>query len=467
MRTILSVLVLAVCTVAWAADGAVVWEAELEAGVARAAREGRPLLFAINALEGEGANEALRRQAYRSRRWGEATRDYVCFVCNAGSHGSASGDASCERYGGIPCRSHKDAWRYVARRFAPNDGALISPQHIILEPDGGLAFRKEYYTGTVKPELLELYGVRISPLLAYESAGDLRASRIESLESASTPDVKETARSWLRSGDVYAAASILRVVDFEYDDERRLALLEALEATPTGQLPVLALFSDEVGARPDDRPKETVAFARTLLALERQAGVRLITRIACHTGDEKLRRQVLDLWRGADRAPPRDEQPLWVETHLLCGLPAAPGLDREAPDAVGHRRLSRAELHAGLRERLHPPLLEALESGTPESVRGALLEARPDEVRQHADRVVSVLTSAPPVPRLRFAAAIALLGARVDAEGLVAPAVAEAVTDPLEGPELHAEALSRLGEDPGGGADVWEAAARDALKRSR
>ena len=56
------------------------WETDLDAGFARAAREGRGVFLAVNALEGEGANEMLSREAYPSQAWGKASRPFVCFV---------------------------------------------------------------------------------------------------------------------------------------------------------------------------------------------------------------------------------------------------------------------------------------------------------------------------------------------------------------------------------------------------
>ena len=43
---------------------------------------------------------------------------------------------------------NRAALTWFTKRFGEN---LISPQHVIIEPDGDVAFRKEYYTGVVKP----------------------------------------------------------------------------------------------------------------------------------------------------------------------------------------------------------------------------------------------------------------------------------------------------------------------------
>ncbi len=191
-------LVLALLAVPLAQAG-ITWDGDVPTALQRAADEGRPILFAINAQESEGANDRLCRQAYPSEAWGKATREYVCLVGNAGSH-PAAGEASpyCTRYGrSCRCSDHQASLRYLLRRFAPIERTLISPQHIVLEPDGGLAYRKEYYTGEVGPELLERLFVRISPELMYEAAGDCARTASRSWRRPpSRTDAKE-ARTWL------------------------------------------------------------------------------------------------------------------------------------------------------------------------------------------------------------------------------------------------------------------------------
>ena len=56
------------------------WEVGLEAGLARATREGRPVFIAVNALETERANQLLAAEPYRSAAWGQATRGYPWYA---------------------------------------------------------------------------------------------------------------------------------------------------------------------------------------------------------------------------------------------------------------------------------------------------------------------------------------------------------------------------------------------------
>lgn len=447
------------------------WEADLAAGIARAAREGRPILFAMNALESESANQRLQSELYPSPAWGEATREYVCFVCNGGTHGAGE---ECTRYPGIGCAVHQDALRYVIRRFAPADGALISPQHVILEPDGSVAWRKEYYTGVVRPELLETFWTRISPELAYERAGALRQDWIETLETGPLDQTTASARSWLRTGDPLAVAGILRAIDFSLEDKRRRNLLAALDATPSSQLAVVGLLADEAGARPDDRPDEALALANALLAVDRMSGVRLLARIAARTKNVALRTKAIDRWLedrngGGGIAPgdlPAEERAALAEVILLTGSGEPPEVDTDTIPPALVRRLARAQVAAGRRARRHPPLEEALEDGAAGVLRGALLEAAPDEVRRHAPAVRAALRERPEA-RVCYAAAIALLGAGLDEGGKVAPTIWAAIQDPVEGREARAEAVERLGMDPGWNQEVWSEALRKAMGGSK
>lgn len=460
-------LVLALLAVPLAQAG-ITWGGDVPTALQRAADEGRPILFAINALESEGANDRLCRQAYPSDAWGKATREYVCLVGNAGSH-PAAGEASpyCTRYGrSCRCSDHQASLRYLLRRFAPIERTLISPQHIVLEPDGGLAYRKEYYTGEVGPELLERLFVRISPELTYEAAGDLRADRIEKLESAAPRTDAMEARAWLSSGDLYAAAGILRVIDFSFDDAQRLRLIETLDDAPRTQLSVLGVFAEEAGARPDDRPAEALALARSLLRVDRGAGTRLLARIACRTADDGLRKDALQLWlRDAEgrtiRAAqlPAAEQAALTEVLLLTGRQSDKATD--AALRVLPHRLARAEAQAGLRDRRFPALADALEGEAAGALRGALLEADAADIQGSTDAVVSLLTR--PERRVRTAAALALVRAKQGDPTRISEQLWEAVIDPGEGEETLAEAIRRLGEDPG---DTWEAWL-DAVKRAQ
>ena len=464
MTLLLTCVVFASAAAATAGDDeGIRWEAELEAGLARAALEGRPVLIAINALAEERANQRLRHELYPSAAWGGATREYVCLVANPDTH--ASGTEGCGTYPGTSCETHQAVLRYAAHRFDPVSGALISPQHVVLEPDGGVAFRKEYYTSVVSPALLEALWVRLAPELAYERAGAARAERIQALEGVRGPALEAAAAAWLREGDPLAAASLLRAIDFAPDDARQLSLVRSLAATPHDQLPVVDLLADEYGTRPDDRPEAALALARALLAVDRERGLALLARILVHTESGSLGARARSAWTAEPTGPdlPAREAALLAEALLLAGQ-SPPDRGTDWPDDLRHR-LRRAEVRGAGRPGPVVGLPDALADGRAGRIRAGLYEAPPDTVRKHAAAVRALLRERPEA-RVRYAAAIALLGAGLDEGGRVAPVVWEAVNDPVEGPEARAEAVRRLGEDPGGNEAVWLEAAGRALDGS-
>ncbi|MHC5011106.1 MAG: hypothetical protein ACYTG6_09175 [Planctomycetota bacterium] len=437
------------------------WEADLEAALDRAAREGRPVLFAINALETERANQQLATVLYPSDAWGEATGEYVCLVCNPGNH--PGDDGRCARYGDIPCSAHRDALNYVLRRFSP-DGALISPQHIILDPDGGLAWRKEYFTGVVGPSLLESRLARICPDLAYGHVGLAREGRIAELLACPIEDVTAEARAWLASGDGLSSVGILAAADDTEDEERRARLIRALGSARGDTLPALEIAAYEATIEPDDDPYLSLQLATALFEADRPRGVRMAARLVVRSSTSRLRQAALQgLWATASESRPLSlpsdvppaERPALLEALLLAGdARAAEVADQVEVPSGWRRRLARAGRRSGTSVRVWPPLAEAIGGGTPGELRGALLEASAREIREHA-REVSRLLDERDEERVVVAAALALLGAGPGADGRVPSVVLAAVLDPVEGPDARREAVQRLGEDPGRDPAVW------------
>jgi hypothetical protein len=447
----------------------IAWEADLDAGLARAAAEGRPVFLAVNALENEAANQALATTLYPSAAWGEATRPYVCLVGNPNLHGSG---ASCSRYGGIPCATHQQTLAWILRRFAPQ-GDLISPQHLILDADGRLAFRKEYYTRVVGPELLEAWFLRLSPQLALERAAALRVARIDTLDATPLAKRGDAARAWLRSADPLAAPGVLVACDFAADEAQRVVLIRAFDAVSPAARSIPALAATEACLAPDDRPAVTEAWIDTWLALDREVGVRLLARAVARSSKQSFRDRMLVRWFGraiGEGEPPPPSLPpseaqLAAEVFALLGRPDGVADPTALPDRA-RVRLERARRQTRAAAGSRVELAAALEAGLPPgALRRALLDASPEQVRTAAGPVAAVLEAEPGrLGRLAIAAALALLGAGDAGQGRVLPCILEAVFDPVEGPEARAEALRRLGQDPGENPAEWEAALGRALR---
>lgn len=463
-------LLLAGVTSARDGDG-IAWEVDLPAGLARAAAEGRPTLLAINALETEAANQRLATELYRSAPWGEATRAWVALVANPNVHGA--GDV-CTRYeGGQPCATHQAVLRYVIRRFAPQ-GDLISPQHLILDPDERLAFRKEYYTGVVGPVFLERWLSRISPNLALERAADLRADAIDALEDVPLPELTDRAAEWLRSDDPLAAAAVLRATDYALDPLRRRALVASFAHVAPDHLdvPWIAAYDAVVDAA--DEPELARAWVEAMLAADPDRGHALAARAAVHAGSSTAAGPFLTLLFDGGAPPSRltkaGADPLGrlrAEAYLLLGRPVAPDAAALRGDGrVEARRVRRAQAKSGT-GRKGASLTEALEpTASVAALRRALLEATPEEVRAHEAEVRTLFRDRPE-ERLRVAAALAMLGAGLDEGGRVPEVVTQAVFDVVETTDIRPEAVRRLGSDPGYGEDAWREALRAHLEGAR
>src|SRR5688572_19715680 len=237
------------------------WETSLAGALERSKKEGRPLLVCVNALENQVPQLPL--ELYPSEAWGRATRGYVCLVANPNDHPEK--DGVCTRHGHAPCACHKDTLSWLLRNFSP-DGNLVSPQHLILEPDGKVAYRKEFFTGEEGPYLFGFYLSRLAPDLAVRIAGIDRKERIAALAKAAPEDVGTEARAWLATPeDGLAVAGLLSALLDTEAPAKRLAMVEAFAAAPAGQVPALVPTLEAVTGVPDEKPEETARWIAAVL----------------------------------------------------------------------------------------------------------------------------------------------------------------------------------------------------------
>ncbi len=196
------------------------WERDLNATLARARAENRPILIAINALDTERGNQAQRTRAFRDPAFVAATRPMLCLVANPNDHDRGG---TCARYGSTDCRTHRDVLTYALRRWS-RQGDIISPQHMILAPDGTLLWRQEYY---IEPGPLTLQCekalVKTAPDRALKLAARTRRETLRSLESGGLDP-----KAYLKRGDPLAPAVLL--LAWEGDEDPKW--LEALKQVP-------------------------------------------------------------------------------------------------------------------------------------------------------------------------------------------------------------------------------------------
>ncbi|MEZ5964098.1 MAG: TlpA disulfide reductase family protein [Planctomycetota bacterium] len=122
------------------ANGRAQWSFDLSAALAEARASNRLVLVCFN-MDGEQANERALAM-YRSEDFAEATRDVICVLCSGDEHDDAG--AMCSRFAVGTCKDHRDCERATRRHFF---GALrdnVAPQHLLLYPDGLVAWHAVY-----------------------------------------------------------------------------------------------------------------------------------------------------------------------------------------------------------------------------------------------------------------------------------------------------------------------------------
>ena len=116
------------------------WERSLEAALARAKTENKPVFVAVN-MDGEKANDRLVATVYRNAKVRALSERTVNLIASRDDHGS-----SCKRFGGIACADHQKVEQAVrARYLKPNkQGFIIVPQHLFLDPQGEVLLSVPY-----------------------------------------------------------------------------------------------------------------------------------------------------------------------------------------------------------------------------------------------------------------------------------------------------------------------------------
>ena len=207
----------------------IAWERDLNATLARARKENRPILVAINALDNESGNRATLSSVYTYRSLVATTRPMLCLVANPNDHDRAG---TCSRFGKTDCKTHRAVLTYALRRWS-RTGDLISPQHMILSPEAKLLWRQEYMVSApVLQRQCEKALVETAPDRALRLAMQTRAEAIRALERGGDP------KGVLKAGDPLAAAVYLSM--WEEDEDERW--LDALKDSPPQAFPLVRLY---------------------------------------------------------------------------------------------------------------------------------------------------------------------------------------------------------------------------------
>lgn len=150
MRSVIATLLLLPLLPA-ATGPAVAWEKDYDAALARAKAEGKALFVAVN-MDGERANDTLAEKVYQDKEVVALSEKLVCLVASRDEHAGAG--KACPRFGAVSCAEHLAVEARVRKELLKPgpDGAVVSPQHVFLGPDGAVLMSVPYEIG--KQELL-------------------------------------------------------------------------------------------------------------------------------------------------------------------------------------------------------------------------------------------------------------------------------------------------------------------------
>jgi hypothetical protein len=133
-------VVIAQCPVS---SGAPAWQSDFERALEAAAKADKLLLVCFNAdLDGEPGNATMVNEVYRSAKFLQAAKDVVLVVGSLDRHGPD--DAPCPRFGQNPCSSHQTVEKKARRHLFGDQLDIIAPQHVLLFPDGSVAWHEFY-----------------------------------------------------------------------------------------------------------------------------------------------------------------------------------------------------------------------------------------------------------------------------------------------------------------------------------
>lgn len=427
------------------------WEREFDAGMRRAVAEGRPVFVAVNALvdEGETGNAYLARETYASKEMGAATRAFVAFVANPTGHAvdrEPDGSETCRRYGIGTCLCHQDAMRWVLGHLAGADGAIISPYHAVLDPDGAIVYRGEFMQSCPTPEMLERFLVELSPSLALRDVWTSREAKLAALAKTESGALQRAAAEWIDSKDPMAAAGLVALHGQESDPDRRGRIRFALALAGPSALSAIEDALDAATSTPDVDPDGLPGWLDAAIRIDPAFGVLSTARAVMRSKAPERRKSLWDFaWKSLQQQSRDALDSARVESNALLGQESVreelPALAKAA--GWSPARLLRAEVRAGTE-------IKAPRAEDRDAVRSWLFESARSGRR--IDVSIAEKALARPEEEVRIAAALAL---RVAGDYRGVELLRAAIADPVEGPEVRAMLAPLAGGDRGDDAEAW------------
>jgi len=120
---------------------AIAWESDYDAALARAKAENKIVFVAVN-MDGEKANDNLAKNVYQDKAVVAMAERAVCLIASRDEHGSKT----CKRFGAVTCAEHTAVEQKVRMGLLKPgpDGSVVSPQHLLLAPDGSVILSVAY-----------------------------------------------------------------------------------------------------------------------------------------------------------------------------------------------------------------------------------------------------------------------------------------------------------------------------------
>lgn len=134
----------------------IAWEPDLDAALATAQSQGRPLFVAF-LMDNEPANDDTIARIYTDPALVKLSRKLVCVACCVGDHKGE--DGMCKKFPGITCAQHNAIEKKARARWIKSD-LVCTPQHVFCHPKGTEIGRKIYYVA--KQQLMKAMALAIA-----------------------------------------------------------------------------------------------------------------------------------------------------------------------------------------------------------------------------------------------------------------------------------------------------------------
>ncbi len=153
------------------------WQVDFETTLLRAADERRVVFVAVN-MDGERANDRMAEDTYRDKTITGLAEHTLNLVASVGEHAKA--ERTCPRFGDLTCPDHRRVDIDVRERvLEPDDeGFVIAPQHVFLDPDGKVILSVPYEISAAELEWCFFTSLKsVDPEFAHRLSPGARAPR--------------------------------------------------------------------------------------------------------------------------------------------------------------------------------------------------------------------------------------------------------------------------------------------------